>query len=351
MTGAIVMGFERCSRFVRAVGSLIRWREWNDSKVPLFFVSFYYLCLAEPLPAGKALARFALVTLFACLFLAFGYLINDYSDRDCDRRAGKRKLIASLPDSTILIVLCLVGLGGMAIPFSLIANHLLGIGLTAITYFFAVSYSLPPLRFKERGVWGLVVSAVAQRSFPVLVVFAMFDHYGLDAWLFSVLFGLIGVRWIVVHQLIDLQNDLQTGISTFATEAGYERTRRLLLRVVFPLEAIMLVAVWIYTAAGTRDLWLLLPAYLGAVATNWLLWRGVGAAYSFASYGRQPLSDFYYAVWPLALGIVLALRESILWTLVVFTLLWERSYILDKTRTGVRLLRRHLVQAERRASY
>ena len=205
---------------LRAIRTLVRWDEWYDSKVPLLFICFYQMCLVQPIPARQVIVRFTLVTAFACLYLAFGYLINDYSDRETDRLAGKLKLIASLPAPAAVVLLCLLGLAGMAIPLFLIGNRVLALGLTAVAYFFAAFYSMPPVRFKERGVWGLVVSAVAQRSLPALIIFAAFDHFGLDSWLLFVLLALIGVRWILVHQLIDLQNDREAGVSTFAAHAG-----------------------------------------------------------------------------------------------------------------------------------
>ena len=329
---------ENC-RSLRAVRSLIRWDEWYDSKVPLLFISFYQICLVQATPPRQVLVLFALVTGFACLYLAFGYLINDYSDREADRAAGKQKMISSLPGSAIVVLLCLLGLAGMAIPVFLISDHVLAVGLTAIAYFFAAFYSMPPIRFKERGVWGLVVSAVAQRSLLSLIVFAIFDRYALDTWLLFLLFGLVGVRWILVHQLIDLQNDLETGVSTFASHVGRARTQTLTRWVIFPLELVCLVTLWVYEVARFPGLWIAPLGYALVVAATWVLWKGVDRPYSFTSFDRQPLSDLYYVCWPIGLALALAFREPVFWLILAFNVLWQGPYLLRHGRTALRLVR------------
>ena len=335
---------------LRAIRTLVRWDEWYDSKVPLLFICFYQMCLVQPIPARQVIVRLTLVTAFACLYLAFGYLINDYSDRETDRLAGKLKLIASLPAPAAVVLLCLLGLAGMAIPLFLIGNRVLALGLTAVAYFFAAFYSMPPVRFKERGVWGLVVSAVAQRSLPALIIFAAFDHFGLDSWLLFALLALIGVRWILVHQLIDLQNDREAGVSTFAAHAGRAQTEVLTKWVVFPLEVVCLIALCAYGAHSFSGLWFIPLGYGLVVAANWALWRGVNRPYSFTSYSRQPLSDLYYFYWPIGLALALAFREPVFWLILAFNIAWQGPYLLRHGKTARRLLVRKLHGGQREAA-
>ena len=338
-------------RFLQIIEGLTRWQEWYDSKVPLFFICFYYLCLVESPPNNQVLPKFAIVTGFACLYLAFGYYINDFSDRECDSRAGRKKLIAHLPGPIVIGSLCLLGLAGMAIPFTQIRDYPLAVWLAGVAYFFAIFYSMPPIRFKERGAWGVVVSATAQRSLPMLFVFAVFDHFTLDTWLFFLLFCLIGIRWILVHQLIDLKNDLETGTRTFAVELGHKRTKHFLYGLTFPLELIFLATLWGWFIIRNPSLWMLPLGYLIIVAINWVLWKGIDTPYSFASYGRMPLSDFYYAYWPLALATVLALQRPVFWPILGFNVLWQGSYLLRKGKTAIHLVRVKLGLVERRRTH
>jgi len=338
-------------RFLQSIGELIRWQEWYDSKVPLLFVCFYHLCLVESPPTDQVLPKFAVVTGFASLYLAFGYYINDFSDREGDILAGKKKLIAHLPDQIVIGSLCLLGLAGMAIPFTQVHDYPLAVWLAGVAYFFAIFYSMSPIRFKERGVWGLVVSATAQRSLPVLFVFAIFNHFALDTWLFFLLFCLIGVRWILVHQLIDLKNDLKVGTRTFTTRLGCKRTKHLLCGLIFPLEVTFLAVLWGWLIIRIPSLWTLPLGYLIIVAINWVLWKGIDTPYSFTSYGRLPLSDFYYAYWPLALATVLALQRPIFWPILGFNVLWQGNYLFKKGKTAIHLLRVKLGLVEQRCTH
>ena len=151
-----------------------------------------------------------------------------------------------MPAYIVVVVLCFLGIAGIALFAFLSRGKLLSIFFIAVAYFFAIFYSIPPIRFKERGIWGLLVSATAQRSFICLFFFSLYDRYSLDTWLFFLLFTVIGIRWILVHQLIDIQNDMNNEVHTFTTGQGYIRTRKYLYRIVFPIELFCLFALWIW---------------------------------------------------------------------------------------------------------
>jgi len=333
---------KRFRNSLQNIDKLIRWNEWYDSKIPLFFIVFYHLCLIEGIPTRQVVPRFAFVTGYACFYLAFGYFINDYFDRESDRKAGKQKIINSLSEPIAVILLFLLGIAGFITSLLMQSNFELAILLSVITYFFAIFYSMPPIRFKERGVWGLLVSSVAQRSFPSLLVFCAFNHFNLDTWLFFLFLGFMGIRWILVHQLIDLQNDLKAGIMTFATNRGCQRTECLLKRVIFPLELGCILALWVYGMAGFPIFWAAPVSYVIIIIANWLLWKKVESPYNFSSFDRQPLSDFYFVYWPIALAFTLALKQPIFWLIFVFNVLWQGAYILRHGKNACRQLQLRL---------
>ena len=73
--------------------SYIRLSEWYDSKVPLMLgalMYFYYLDMQQ-YSAEQFLVRFIAYMLYISMFLAFSYVINDFSDIEVDRKAGKHK--------------------------------------------------------------------------------------------------------------------------------------------------------------------------------------------------------------------------------------------------------------------
>jgi 4-hydroxybenzoate polyprenyltransferase len=86
---------------------------------------------------------------------------------------------------------------------------------------------MPPIRFKERGLLGVVVGAIAQKPALFLVLVAMLGAWDwlsaiLAAWLFlGSLVGLLG------HQILDARNDHSAGVRTFVTGAGVRLSLRL----------------------------------------------------------------------------------------------------------------------------
>ena len=328
---------ENIKNIIRISRNLFRWNEWFDSKVPLFFVTFYYLCLNSVITSGQIILRLSLSIVFGCAYLSFGYFINDYYARDQDLAAGKQKTIQSLSDSTILSLLLILGVIGIIIALAMIQNKIFAILFILVAYFLAIYYSKPPIRFKERGVWGLAVASFAQRAIPVLLMFGMFQQYELDSLLLLLLFALIGMRWILVHQLIDLENDQKSGISTFATQSGYTWTIRLTKWVIFPLELACISALFYSTAAHDPILWIMPILYGLVVLVNWFIWKGHDQPYRLTTFARQPLEDFYYVYWPLGLVLILAIKQPIFWLVFLFNFIWQGSYIFNHGRTAIHL--------------
>lgn len=74
------------------VGQIFRVGEWYDSKVPMLLLPALYIMIIEGTASAEhALGNVILLLIFDSVFLAFGYLINDYADMDVDKRLAKRK--------------------------------------------------------------------------------------------------------------------------------------------------------------------------------------------------------------------------------------------------------------------
>lgn len=266
------------------------------------------------------------LTLFAIFFLAFGYAINDFSDREIDRRVGKTNAIAELPSKagiTILAGLFIVGFAWLPV------KNLRSINLAALAYFFIIFYSMPPIRFKERGVLGLIVAAASQRTLPALLFFDAYNHWQLDTMLLSLLFLFIGLRWIMGHQLWDFENDLRSGVKTYATATGKSRLEHLLAYLIFPIEAGLLIASsLLYFAKMPWLTTLLIGYFLGLVfAIHRRLRSGLSSTVFSADW--IPLADFYFIVWPLCLVARLALEEPFFWMIFLGNVIWQHWQILN----------------------
>jgi hypothetical protein len=121
----------------------------------------------------------------------------------------------------------------------------------------AIFYSLPPLRLKERGLPGLVVTILAQQTLPTAMLFAIFGQ--LESWgalVFVVYATARGMSSDVSHQMRDLGSDAAAGSSTFAVQAGARRVRQL-YAASLELERFALGGVLVLLLVGLP--WLPLP--------------------------------------------------------------------------------------------
>jgi 4-hydroxybenzoate polyprenyltransferase len=226
--------------------SLIRWKDWSFDKVlSLFFVAFY-VALVDGLFYPFYLVQFAVLLVFAILSAAYGFLTNDLGDREIDRRQGKFNAFHHL-DPTFappLLVGLLLAAALVGFPFWQAPGFLLLWGLWVVI---ATAYSLPPVRLKERGLWGVIAPAVAQSVLPPLLFFAAFDH--LMAWdtvLLVAYFGMKGVSIALGQQKQDLGGDLRTETTTFAVQVGQEQIARIYTAALL-VEQVLLAAVLILT--------------------------------------------------------------------------------------------------------
>ena len=98
----------------------------------------------------------------------FSIQINDLSDRKEDGAAGKKRWILTLPRSMGVFLSILVIAAGI-IVIILASGSILVISSYAATILLALAYSLRPLRFKERGISGIIVYAAAATVIYVIV--------------------------------------------------------------------------------------------------------------------------------------------------------------------------------------
>jgi MoaA/NifB/PqqE/SkfB family radical SAM enzyme/4-hydroxybenzoate polyprenyltransferase len=312
-------------RFFSFMNELVRWSEWYNSKLPLIALISLYSILNKNLPLSLALKPYALTLIFVILYLAFGYLINDLSDCEVDIKAGKIRAVHKLPKIWGWIIAIIISVIGILSLSEYYDRPFVSI-LVCACYVLAVVYSLPPLRLKERGWWGLISASAAQRSLPALIAAAVFDHINWDVGIFAILYLLIGLRWILIHQIEDFNNDLKTGVQTYVTQQKDNIHLKSLQKCIFGMEVLCLVILLTYLG------WIL-PVFLivyGAYVTYiiWLhrVYRKVNFNISLFSYVYVPLADFYLIIWPLSLALYLSTRDTGFFLIVGLEILWKWTY-------------------------
>ena len=182
---------------LRSILKLIRWDEWYDSKIALFFFSFYYLLLIH----NKVQLQDMLLLLpLGIVFISgasFGFMLNDYSDRFVDKISGKVNFMSRLSDQQQICALVIAPLIGL-IAFIPFYYYKFAVVFFFFSYLSSILYSASPFRLKEKGVWGVICVSLAQWVLPALIVFCIFEHFKMDTLFFTILSFFIGLRWILV---------------------------------------------------------------------------------------------------------------------------------------------------------
>lgn len=175
-------------------------------------------------------------------------------------------------------------------------------------------YSIPPVRLKNRGVWGVFGDACGAVLFPCcLVVSSMsfFMHQPVNRiWFFSVavwafVYGLRGILW---HQFVDRKNDIKTGINTFASTIEPELFRRQTILLV----TIELTAFGIMLAVtGSIASFIFLIIYL---LYAWILYRSFNIRLTMIMEENERskrilMSHYYQLFFPISILISAAFNQ------------------------------------------
>lgn len=230
------------SKCLSRVANFIRWRDWGPGKIPVLCVVLFYIGLTGSQLAPLFVVDFTLFVIYATLHSALGYVVNDWGDRELDARHGKPNAFASLTRAqgvaALAVLMSLTFLSGL--PFVKRPGVLpLWVGWA----FFALAYSLRPLRLKERGAWGLGFSFVAQWSLPIMLAFAALNRFGgWDMGVFVVAVTISGATLEIAHQRWDRTRDRSTQTGTLGAHTSAADLDRLFAAALF-LDKIALGAI------------------------------------------------------------------------------------------------------------
>ncbi|MBW8010810.1 MAG: hypothetical protein FVQ83_06140 [Chloroflexi bacterium] len=246
MMGMIKMWLSKASRVVRA-------GNWWLYKIPPLLSIAYLGLLKEEAPPEIGLLAILGVLISLISVAAYGHIINDVFDIDEDRRAGKPNIMADrnkFERGFLSLTLLLTGFT----PWLWIDFGPGAAAVLAANYLLPTIYSIPPVRLKERGVWGIISDASGAHAVPTLFIFiamitvtsaSIDESFPLvvtaTSWAFFV-----GLRGILLHQLWDRANDMRAGAETLAARLNPLEIRRFAVGVIFPIEMLAFGAViWV----------------------------------------------------------------------------------------------------------
>lgn len=262
----------RNSSIFEKIAIYTRWKDWGPSKIPVYFTILAYISLTTRNISNEMMLDFINFIFYAAIHSALGYVINDWGDRTTDRIQGKSNVFQDMTDIQGIAYL------GVLFVFSFTAG-IRFIGKTAFLPLWAgwafsmMSYSLRPMRLKERGIWGLGISSVAQWTLPVFLSFAAMDRFGgLEMIFFSIASTISGATLEIAHQRWDRLRDQKTESHTFGVQTEQDKLERIYTKGLLADKAAqgMIVIVIAVNTYGIFDMllwkiWVLTPPVLFAI--------------------------------------------------------------------------------------
>lgn len=309
---------------------------WFFSKIPPLLAVAYLAILRfgiAPHLATRLLAS-GLLSIFSVAI--YGHVINDIFDQEADRLASKVNHVAALrPVCRVLLAGAFLIAGFLP---ALIADYSIGVlSLLMLNYLWPTIYSIPITRLKEKGLFGVASDAMGSHITPTLFILALFatsapagsptgqTGFALVATLWA---GVLGLKGILHHQIADRDNDVQSGIVTFATRTRVEILQRFLtgfnLLIELPVSALFTVIVFSQCPLAIVAFVL----YTGSEAMKYKLGfqfaltanpETIRASVPFAN-------EMFYVLWmPMAAGIQLALDiPALIWLPLVHVVIFHR---------------------------
>lgn len=344
---------ERATLARGRAGAIVRWNNWAYCKIAVVVACLCYAMLARAETDGAALRESVLLFVVLCCYAAFGYAINSFSDAQLDAGVGKYNPFTAMSPLEARATIGVVGAIALCAGASVAVYYRRAdvAALVAFGYGLAAAYSLAPFRLKGRGLLGVIASPLAQHTIPAAIVFSATETWDPASAGLCGLSTLIGLRFILVHQLADEGADAAAKVRSAATIHGGAAVRRVLTRIAFPAELAMLTLAAILLTPSYPAV---LVAVVMYICIDWLLARLARSPRPplvAESYGA--LSGLYFFWLPVILAAYVGARDIALWPVPAFALAWTGHRLwpeLDKL-TRIKRSIRSLYRERRRSQY
>lgn len=300
---------------------IIRSAEWWEYKLPPLLAIGY----ATALNADGTLTATIPHLLFLLLALIIGAtyvsIINDITDIEVDAASGKKNRMAGINPAIRWIFPGICLLAGGLCGYHLYPD-LLSIGLYLIPWISFSLYSIPPVRLKNRGIWGVFADACGSHVFTSLLMISSISFLTQQTidWLWFISTGIwalcYGMRGILWHQFYDRKNDIQADMNTYAVKIEPKDFRKKEI-LIFILE-MLAIAVMLFSIQQVLVVVFLLLYLLVAFSrskrlfyTPILIIAPEGKPYHIL------MADFYQVFFPLSLLITAAITQPYAWIVLI----------------------------------
>jgi 4-hydroxybenzoate polyprenyltransferase len=297
----------------RLFKGVIRATDWWEYKFACllgtaYAVAFYdHVAMARLwLPLLQILAAFVPCAAYVCV-------INDLTDQEEDKRAGKPNRMAGRSKLFRCAALGLCLLLGTTACWML-RRYPVTLALYAGNWLAFTLYSVPPFRLKTKGLWGVLADTCGGQFLPTLWVATLvaessghtldlFIGLPLGCWAFA-----LGLRGILSHQLRDHEADAHAGVGTLVMRRGPTFVSRLVAWVIFPVEIAAMLCLLI--RLNTSFTWPLLALHLLA-ETRRGSFSSLLAAWKVPRPEQWvPPAEYYKFYYPMTFALALTRRDA-----------------------------------------
>lgn len=300
---------------------LVRGTEWWEYKLALFAALGYATAVVGGVPIADAIWHILFYMLATAISFTYVSLINDFTDLEEDRAVGKKTGMLSLSPRMRWVAL------GTCIALGVYVGYLMwpdsrSVFFFASTWVVFTLYSVPPFRWKSKGILGVLCDATGVHLFPTLLMVSGVSHalgitlqpfWFLTLAIWSLAFGVRGILW---HQVLDRKNDIQTGISTFATKIPIHYLRPIAI-VLFVVE--MTCFFGMLSMINYPTMWVALLCYCILVAIRYTRYNNVPIIMvTPENRSTQVLMlDYYHAFFPVSLLLIASLSQPWVWLILL----------------------------------
>lgn len=243
---------------------IIRATDWWEYKFPPILIVPYFILSHTTL---SLLSAIYIVFFIICALIVgaiYVSILNDITDIEEDRAAGKKNSMAKYSKTKQLLILSIPIVVALVFCWFL-RDNTFALAFYLLSYLSFTLYSLPPFRLKKRGVLGLIADASGSQMLPTLFAVAFTSYHSqhqlsiieiVAVAIWSLCFGLRGIFW---HQFHDLENDVRSGLFTIVQRMG-RNSIRITGGILITVE--IAAFLWLMHTLGNPYLYITLLLYL-----------------------------------------------------------------------------------------
>lgn len=298
---------------LRAIAGIRMSLWWHHIVAPLLGVWYVILLLGKDSPLAT-LSSFFWLAVSIIGTASLGYWINDWTDQEQDLQVGKNNATTSYSDIQKTLILFLLFLLALT-PWFFLPRSILSFGLWGVLVLSFILYSVPPIRFKERAVWGILCDMSYGHLLPVWITIGTFTNEvqlsisrpQILVCQITLLLILKGLRNIIQHQLEDRKKDQLLQLNTFVKWLGPYRSALLISLFILPLEIMVLGTLLWFLHVGLGLFYLFFILTYAWRIWSWKFYRSKSIRQVFRLW--FVLNDYYEASFPLTALILLIFQD------------------------------------------